>query len=140
MDSFVVDRGHPNGPEIHSVTDTGIIVVHRPGQIKRYYNAEGRNAPQDILTIAKEHLKKDTTTYSVLREKTKKKQRKDYRSRCLSFLCCDVFGCCLEFSLQNEQERIVKYVLHSNQGAIITNIIDDIFFCIESKFVTHCLQ
>lgn len=47
MDSFVVDRGHPNGPEIHSVTDTGIIVVHnqrtgkmvtkliaRPGQVK----------------------------------------------------------------------------------------------------------
>ena len=81
MDSFVVDRGHPNGPEIHSVTDTGIIVVHnqrtgkmvtkliaRPGQVKRYnnaegrvkryYNAEGRNAPQNILAIAKEHLKK----------------------------------------------------------------------------------
>lgn len=71
VDSFVVDRGHPNGPEIHSVTDTGIIVVHnqrtgkmvtkliaRPGQVKRYYSAEGRNAPQDILAIAKEHLKK----------------------------------------------------------------------------------
>lgn len=71
VDSFVVDRGHPNGPEIHSVTDTGIIVVHnqrtgkmvtkliaRPGQVKRYYDAEGRNAPQDILAIAKEHLKK----------------------------------------------------------------------------------
>lgn len=71
MDSFVVDRGHPNGPEIHFVTDTGIIVVHnqrtgkmvtkliaRPGQVKRYYNAEGRNVPQDILAIAKEHLKK----------------------------------------------------------------------------------
>lgn len=71
MDSFVVDRGHPNGAEIHSVTDTGIIVVHnqrtgkmvtkliaRPGQVKRYYDAEGRNAPQGILSIAKEHLKK----------------------------------------------------------------------------------
>jgi len=71
VDSFVVDRGHPNGPEIHAVTDTGIIVVHnqrtgkmvtkliaRPGQVKRYYDAEGRNAPQDILAIAKEHLKK----------------------------------------------------------------------------------
>lgn len=71
MDSFVVDIGHPNGAEIHSVTDTGIIVVHnqrtgkmvtkliaRPGQVKRYYDAEGRNAPQDILSIAKEHLKK----------------------------------------------------------------------------------
>lgn len=71
MDSFVVDRDHPNGPEIHSVTDTGIIIVHnqrtgkmvtkliaRPGQVKRYYNAEGKTAPQDILDIAKEHLKK----------------------------------------------------------------------------------
>ena len=71
VDSFVVDRGHPNGPEIHSVTDTAIIIVHnqrtgkmvtkliaRPGQIKRYYAAEGTTTPQNILDIAKEHLKK----------------------------------------------------------------------------------
>lgn len=71
IDNFVVDRGHKNGPEIHSITDTGIIIVHnqrsgkmvtkliaRPGQIRRYYEAEGRMAPQDILDIAKEHLRK----------------------------------------------------------------------------------
>lgn len=71
IDNFVVDRGHKNGPEIHSITDTGIIIVYnqmsgkmitkliaRPGQIRRYYEAEGQEAPQDILDIAKEHLRK----------------------------------------------------------------------------------
>lgn len=71
IDNFVVDRGHKNGPEIHSVTDTGVIIVYnqrsgkmvtkliaRPGQIRRYYEAEGQEAPQDILDIAKEHLRK----------------------------------------------------------------------------------
>lgn len=28
VDSFVVDKGHRNGPEIHSVTDTGIIIIY----------------------------------------------------------------------------------------------------------------
>ena len=27
VDSFVVDKGHRNGPEIHSITDTGIIIT-----------------------------------------------------------------------------------------------------------------
>lgn len=48
--SVVVDRGHKNGPEIHEVTDTGIINIYnehtkklitkliaRPAQIKRYF-------------------------------------------------------------------------------------------------------
>ena len=71
IDSFFVDRGHKNGPEIHSVTSTGIIIVHnqksgkmvtkliaRPGQIARYYVAEGRAAPQNVMDIAREHQKK----------------------------------------------------------------------------------
>ena len=28
IDSFVVDRGHQNGLEVHSVTDTGVIIIH----------------------------------------------------------------------------------------------------------------
>ena len=48
--SVVVDRGHINGPEIHEITDTGIINIYnertkklvtkliaRPAQIKRYF-------------------------------------------------------------------------------------------------------
>ena len=71
VDSFTVDRGHKDGPEIHFITDTGIIIIHnqisgkmvtkliaRPGQIRRYYLAEGREAPEDIVRIAKEHFKK----------------------------------------------------------------------------------
>ena len=71
VDSFFVYRGHKDGPEIHSITDTGIIVIHnqksgkmvtkliaRPGQIARYYLAEGRTAPQSIIDIAREHQKK----------------------------------------------------------------------------------
>ena len=49
----VVDRGHRNGPEIHEVTDTGIVNIYnqrtkklvtkliaRPAQIKRYFTDE----------------------------------------------------------------------------------------------------
>ena len=59
--TVVVDRGHRNGPEIHEISDTGIITVFnqkthklitkmiaRPGQIKRYFN----NAPKKLLDIA----------------------------------------------------------------------------------------
>jgi len=64
----VVDRGHKNGPEIHKITTTGLVVIYnkrtgimvtiliaRPNQIKRYY-AENE-APQDILKLAFEHMK-----------------------------------------------------------------------------------
>ena len=74
IDSFFVNRGHKDGPEIHSITDTGIILIHnqksgkmvtkliaRPGQIARYYLDEGRIAPQSIMDIAREHQKKGYT-------------------------------------------------------------------------------
>lgn len=64
----VVDRGHKNGPEIHKITTTGLVVIYnkrtgimitiliaRPNQIKRYY-AEGE-VPQNIINLAIEHMR-----------------------------------------------------------------------------------
>ena len=68
IDSFFVNRGHKDGPEIHSITDTGIILIHnqksgkmvtkliaRPQQIQRYYDNIGEEAPVWLLMIAKQH-------------------------------------------------------------------------------------
>lgn len=71
VDGFVVDKGHPNGVEVHSITDNAIIIVHnyrtgklvtkllaRPQQIKRYYESTGRKPPpeyEDILKLARQH-------------------------------------------------------------------------------------
>lgn len=65
---FRVDRGHPNGAEIHEISDTGIITVYnertgklvtkliaRPQQIRRYYQERGLIAPQDIVELAYQH-------------------------------------------------------------------------------------
>lgn len=66
IDQFVVDRGHERGPELHCLTDTGIIIIYnaatmllitkliaRPGQIKRYYPAG--DYPRHVLKIAHMH-------------------------------------------------------------------------------------
>lgn len=71
VDGFIVDKGHKNGLEVHSVTEKGIIVIHnlksgklitkllaRPQQIKRYYESTGREPPSDyenILKLARLH-------------------------------------------------------------------------------------
>ena len=68
IDSFVINKGHVDGIEIHSITDTGLIIIHnqssgklitkliaRPSQIKRYYRNSGRTPPQWLLTIAEWH-------------------------------------------------------------------------------------
>ena len=71
VDGFIVDKGHPHGAEVHSLTDNGIIIVHnldtgklvtkllaRPQQIKRYYEHTGRNPPHEyesILELALQH-------------------------------------------------------------------------------------
>ena len=68
---FTVDRGHPNGAEIHEISTTAIVTIYnkrtgklvtkliaRPAQIRRYYEAVGKVAPQDILNLAYEHSKK----------------------------------------------------------------------------------
>lgn len=64
----VVDRGHINGPEIHLISDTGIISIYnklsgkmvtqliaRPGQIRRYYVDE--EPPVALIKIAAEHVR-----------------------------------------------------------------------------------
>ena len=64
--SFIVDRGHKNGPEKHCITDNAIIIIYnaitekmvtkliaRPGQIRRYY-PDG-DAPEYLVQIAREH-------------------------------------------------------------------------------------
>ena len=69
VETFFWDKGHPNGPEYHTVTDTGIIKIHnvntgkhitnliaRPQQIKRYFDMEGKECPQELLDIAYKHF------------------------------------------------------------------------------------
>lgn len=69
VDRFVVDKGHKNGPEIHEISNTGIITIYnkrthklitkliaRPGQIKRYY-AEGK-APKSLVEKAFDNTRK----------------------------------------------------------------------------------
>ena len=71
IEKFYWDRGHKDGPEIHCITDTGIIIIYnaitnrlvttliaRPAQINRYYEKEGRVAPQSLLDLAAEHQEK----------------------------------------------------------------------------------
>lgn len=66
---MTVDRGHPRGPEVHELSDTGIITVWnfnhtkiitkliaRPGQVKRYYK-DTDTVPTELMMLAKEHLK-----------------------------------------------------------------------------------
>ena len=68
IDSFVVDKGHKDGVEIHSITDTGLIIIHnkdsgklvtkliaRPEQIQRYYKDIERNPPKWLLSLAEWH-------------------------------------------------------------------------------------
>lgn len=68
VNDFVINRGHKDGPEIHILTSTGIIIVEnyytkkvitkliaRPQQIQRYYKNIGEKAPVWLLMIAKQH-------------------------------------------------------------------------------------
>ena len=65
--TFCVDRGHPKGPELHTITTTGIIIIRnkrshkivtkliaRPGQICRYFDTIPENI-EKIIEIAKIH-------------------------------------------------------------------------------------
>lgn len=65
IDTFVVDRGHVGGAEIHSVTDTAIIIINnqqtnrlitelvaRPEQLRRLYRGRGEEPPKWLLRIA----------------------------------------------------------------------------------------
>ena len=68
IDSFVIDRGHKDGAEIHSITDTGLIIIHnqntgrlitklvaRPEQIKRYYKNSDKQPTNWLLSLAEWH-------------------------------------------------------------------------------------
>lgn len=71
IDDFIVDRGHPKGPEMHRLTSNGIIIVYnlwsgklvtrliaRPQQVKRYYEATGWEPPPEyehVLELARTH-------------------------------------------------------------------------------------
>ena len=68
--TFRWDKRHPNGPELHTITDTGIIIIQnertkklvttliaRPGQIYRYYINENEVPPKFLMDIAREHTK-----------------------------------------------------------------------------------
>lgn len=68
--SFVVDKGHPDGPEIHSVTDNGIIFIinantkrfitvllARPNQIRRLYKACKIKPPKNMMRKARFYVK-----------------------------------------------------------------------------------
>ena len=67
--TVVVDRGHCNGLEVHSISSTGIIIIRnqrtnklvtkliaRPGQIARYYEAN-ECIPRELMEIARDHLR-----------------------------------------------------------------------------------
>lgn len=62
--SFIVDTGHPNGDEVHTITEKGLIVIQnkesgklitilaaRPGQIKRYWISLGIPFPKKDETF-----------------------------------------------------------------------------------------
>lgn len=62
-----VDRGHPNGPELHTLTTTGIIIIRnkktnklitkliaRPSQVGRYFDTE-TDEVRELKRIAWKH-------------------------------------------------------------------------------------
>lgn len=70
IDSFIVDKGHPMGEEIHEVRDNGLIIIFnknsgklctkllaRKNQIKKLYQGVGKQAPKQLLELAEEHEK-----------------------------------------------------------------------------------
>ena len=67
LKSIVVDRHHPNGAEIQTISDTGIITISnqktkkvitkliaRPGQVKRFFT-ENEKIPFGLMKIARQH-------------------------------------------------------------------------------------
>lgn len=72
--SFIVDTGHPNGNEIHTITERAEIVIQnertkrvvtvlfaRPAQVKRYWRLLNEKTPNDenfnlVMKFAKSNL------------------------------------------------------------------------------------
>ena len=68
IDSFVIDKGHKDGPEKHCLTDTGLIIVYnanngklvtkliaRSNQIKKLYHNTDKEPPSSLLRLAEWH-------------------------------------------------------------------------------------
>ena len=71
VDSFVINRFHPDGEEIHEIRDNGLIIIYnkntgrlvtkliaRRSQIERYYKNVNKEAPKWLLDLAREHQSK----------------------------------------------------------------------------------
>jgi hypothetical protein len=67
--SVRVDRGHRNGPEIHKITSTALVLVYnertgilvtkliaRPAQITRYFG-QNEVVPTEVLNLARQHAR-----------------------------------------------------------------------------------
>lgn len=65
--TFEVDKGHPNGPELHTITSNAIIIIRnkrtnklitkliaRPSQISRYFPTQTKEVRR-LMRIAQEH-------------------------------------------------------------------------------------
>lgn len=70
IDSFIVDKGHINGAELHCVTSNGLIIVYnvrtwkmitklvaRPWQVERLYMHTKKDCPKELLELCREHQK-----------------------------------------------------------------------------------
>lgn len=70
LDTFIVDKDHPNGDEVHVITNTGFILIFnhrtkrfitvlhaRPAQLKRYYLDLGEEVPTEVIKIARDNQK-----------------------------------------------------------------------------------
>ena len=68
LDSFIVDKGHKNGAELHCVTDHGLIIVYnvhtekmvtkliaRPWQVERLYMHTKKIPSKELLELCREH-------------------------------------------------------------------------------------
>lgn len=68
VDSFIINRNHPMGAEIHEIRDNGLILIFnatnkklitkkiaRPEQIKKLYKTKNKIPPQWLLDLARWH-------------------------------------------------------------------------------------
>lgn len=69
IEGFVINKGHKDGLEVHSITDNGLILIHnyhtgklitkliaRPEQIERYYKNANQQPPKWLLVLAEWHM------------------------------------------------------------------------------------
>jgi len=78
VDTFLVDKEHWNGPEYHVITDTGLtmvynsrtlklisILISRPQQLKRNYEALGLKIPSIIHKLIKKFISRLNQGYDL---------------------------------------------------------------------------